>query len=288
MAVFNLGSINIDHFYGVDHLPKPGETLTANSYSRDVGGKGANQSIAVAWAGGLVHHIGAVGIDGDWVLEKLEALGISTSLIARLDCPTGHAIINVEPGGENAIVVHGSANTALGPSQVLAGLNGSRPGDFLLLQNETNLVQYAAEQARLRGLQVVYSAAPFASKAVAGMLPLIDILALNQGEAAQLTSAGIGGNELSEIGVLVTKGSKGAEFRRGGVSISVAAHKVSAVDSTGAGDTFLGFFAAGLDGGMSVENAMRQAAAAAAIQVTRHGTATAIPTLAEVTAFLTK
>lgn len=287
MAIFNLGSINIDHFYRVPHLPNAGETLAATDYSTGLGGKGANQSVAAVSGGAQVVHIGTIGTDGRWTLERLRGFGVGVDHIAIVDAPTAHAIINVDESGENAIVIFPSANEQQDEARIEAALAYGAEGDFLLLQNETNLVSYTAETAQNLGMQVVYSAAPFDAGKIEEVLPFIDMLVLNEVEAKQLSSAlGVSANNLPVAGVLVTMGAEGAEYRTGGKTISVPAFVVDPVDTTGAGDTYLGFFVAGLDAGMDIKGAMTFAAAGAAIQVTRTGTADAIPGLEEVKLFL--
>ncbi|MFD1913650.1 ribokinase [Halodurantibacterium flavum] len=280
MAVWNLGSINIDHFYRLPHLPAPGETLAATEYRQGLGGKGANQSVAAARAGATVHHIGAVGEADEAVIHRLEAEGIDTAPIARLSGTTGHAIINIDASGENSIVIHAGANRALPRDWVTDALDQAQAGDILLIQNETSHQAYAAELARARGLRVIYSAAPFSVDAVREVLPHIHILCVNAIEEQQLLAA-LGKVEGPDL--IVTRGGDGAEWR--GMA-KVPAFAVDAVDTTGAGDCFTGNIAAALDAGFSPTDAMRRASAAAAIQVTRHGTADAMPDAAEIEDFL--
>ncbi len=282
MTIYNLGSINIDHVYRVPHLPAPGETLTSTNFTSGLGGKGANQSIAIGRAGGDVRHIGAVGPEGGWAVEGLREAGVDVRAVATLDTPTGHAIINVDDGGENAIVLFPGANRALTEAMIDAALDGAGKGDWLILQNETNLGVYTAQAARAKGMRVAYSAAPFDADAVADILPHTDLLAVNEIEAAQLTKA------LGQITVpmlLITKGDEGAVLKAD-TETSAPAFKVTPVDTTGAGDTFLGYLMSGLDAGDPATHALRHASAAAAIQVTRPGAAVAIPTADEVAQFL--
>lgn len=287
MTIYNLGSINADRFYAVPHLPKPGETLAATTHSVGLGGKGANQSIAAAKAGARVVHIGAVGPDGDWAVTALRDAGVDVSHIAKVEVPTGHAIINVDPAGENAIVIFSSANTAQTETAIDAALSSTKKGDFLVLQNETNLIAYAANVGKLKGLRVVYSAAPFNADAVREVLPTVDMLVVNEVEADQLaTSLAILVCDLPVPEILITRGSKGSAYQKGDQLVEIPAFQVVPVDTTGAGDTYLGYLVAGLDLGKSVPEAMRFAAAAAAIQVTRRGTADAIPNVADTTEFL--
>lgn len=285
MTIFNLGSINIDHVYRLPALPRAGETMHALSYAQGLGGKGANQSVAAARAGAPVVHLGAMGTAEDWVLDRLAAAGVQTWGIARLsDTATGHAIILVDASGENSIVLHGGANMAL--PQGLPETVAFAPGDLLLMQNETSQQVETAARARAAGARVVYSAAPFQIEALRAVLPHVSILAVNEIEARDTFAAF--GEDLPIEGLLITRGADGAEFRdlAAGQTWHQPAFRVEAVDTTGAGDCFAGWFAAGLAQGEDAPTALRHAAAAAAVQVTRAGAGDAMPDRAEVMAFL--
>ncbi len=286
--IFNLGSINIDHFYRVPHFPAPGETLSAAEYTMGLGGKGANQSAAAARAGAQVRHIGAVGPEGGWTIDRLAGWGVDVTHIARLETPTGHAIINVDQAAENTIVLYPGANWAMPLDGVKIALADATAADTLIVQNETAHQAEAAAMARAKGLRVVYSAAPFDITAVRAVLPHVTILALNAVEADQLcASLNLTLDQIDVPELLVTRGSEGAEWRaRDGQRAFAPALKVQPVDTTGAGDTFAGYFAAGRDKGSSPADALSWAGAAASLKVTRKGTADAIPTAAEVAAFL--
>ena len=287
MSIFNLGSINIDHVYRVAHLPGPGETIADIGYASGLGGKGVNQSIAAALAGARVHHIGAVGADGGWIIERLVAAGIDVSDLLEVEGATGHAVVCVDTKAENQIIIHGGANRSLTVAQIDQALARARPSDWFLAQNETNLIAEGFAMAKARGLKTAYAAAPFDAVAAAGLVGSVDLLVVNEVEAAQLAAhLGMAAEALPVPELLVTLGSRGARYRAGEMACEVAAFAVTPVDTTGAGDTFLGAFLAARDGGAGPEAALRQASAAAAIQVTRPGAADAIPTAAEVTAFL--
>jgi len=288
VSIYNLGSINIDHFYRVPHLVSPGETLAAESYSVGLGGKGANQSVAAARAGAVVRHIGGVGPQA-WPIGRLEALGVDCGFVERLEIATGHAIISVDGAGENAIILFAGANRAFGEGVIKAALAGSDANDTLLIQNETAHQVVAAQLAQKRGMRVIYSAAPFEVSAVRAVLPYITVLALNAVEAAQLSAAlDTDLDDLPVDEVLVTRGAQGAEWRdlRGGDRAVQPSFRVEAVDTTGAGDTLAGYFAAARDEGLVPQAALRLASAAAAVKVTRAGTAEAVPARAEVEAFM--
>lgn len=283
MAIWNLGSINIDHVYRVPHLPGPGETLSAQGYAMGLGGKGANQSVAAARAGARCHHIGAVGPGAEWVLDALAGYGVDLTHVSRETEPTGHAIINVDAGAENSIVIYPGANRVLTGAMVATALAGAAAGDTLLMQNETSAQPEAAALAAARGMRVIYSAAPFDLAAVQAVLPHTSLLVMNAGEAADLR-AGLGA--LPDCDCLITHGADGAEWLSASGNLRLPAFRVTPVDTTGAGDTFIGTLAAGLDLGLGRAAAMRRAMAAAALQVTRPGAAQAIPTVAEVDGFL--
>lgn len=290
MTVYCLGSINIDNFYRLPSLPKPGETLAADTHVVGLGGKGVNQSIAALRAGAEVVHIGAIGQGDAWIEGQLTRHGLSLDAIARVEAGTGHAVVAIDAGGENQIIIFSGANLEQSPEMIAATLSRARPGDSLLLQNETSHQVEAAQLARSQGMQVFYSAAPFALDPLRAVLPHITHLLVNAGEAEALIAAT--GSALADLpveAVIVTRGSQGAEWISAGAEpLFTPAFPVEPVDTTGAGDCFAGSLAAALDLGMPPAPAMRFAAAAAALQVTRPGTADAMPARAEVEAFLAR
>lgn len=283
MTVFNLGSINIDTVYRVPHLVQPGETLAAMARSQGLGGKGANISVAAARAAARVVHIGAVGPDGGWAAERLLEYGVDTRHITRVDAPTGLAEIFVDDAGENSIVTFAGANHAITEQQIGTVLSEAATGDSFVTQNETTQQDMAARMAHELGLRVVYAAAPFNAEAVRAVIDYLDLLVLNEVEAAQLTAET--GSKLDDLPVkdiIVTLGSEGCRWHSVGRDAQeFPALKVSPVDTTGAGDTFTGYLVAGLDRGMPVAQAIGQAMLAAALMVTRVGAADVIPDLKE-------
>lgn len=289
MTIFNLGSINADLFYQVPHIPAPGETLAATDHSTGLGGKGANQSVAMAKAGADIRHIGAVGRDGQWMVKRLTDLGVNTDSVMSLDLPSGHAVVTVAADGENAITLFPGANQAIPQDHLKLCLLAASTGDWLVMQNETNAQAMAAQEMKARRGKVAYSAAPFDVDAISPLLGSIDLLAVNEGEAAALVSS-LDLDRIEDVPVpmiLVTYGADGAavfDTEKGQV-IRVDGMNIQAKDSTGAGDTFFGFFLATLDRTGDVEHALDLANRAAALKVTRPGTADAIPGLAEVEVF---
>ena len=283
--IWNLGSINVDNFYSVPHLPGPGETLAAQTFSQGLGGKGANISIAAARAGARVCHIGAVGKDGKWAVERLLEYGVDTPHISLLETATGHANICVDEAGENNIVLFGGANQALTKNMIGGALAEASPDDFLVMQNETNGQVHAVEMAKTLGLRTAYAAAPFSFDALMVLLDKIDLLVLNEVEAQQFEDAS--GTKLGDVGVehiIVTLGAEGCRWVRGDgkADSHFPAIKVDAVDTTGAGDTFTGYLVAGLDRGMDMGASIDLALKAAALMVTRYGTGDVIPDLKEI------
>lgn len=285
MAVWNLGSINIDNVYRVPHLPAPGETLGASDFSQGLGGKGANMSVAIARAAAQVAHIGAVGTDGKWTAERLLEYGVDTRPIEVLESTaTGHANIAVADDGENQIVLFPGSNKAITDDMIGGALAQASPGDTFLTQNETNGQRVAAEMAKRLGLKVVYAAAPFDAVAVQQILEFADLLVLNAVEAEQL-EANLN-KPLSALGVddiVVTLGAEGCRWlNASGQETHVPAISVTPIDTTGAGDTFTGYLVAGLDRGMPMRQALDLATQAGALMVTRLGTADVIPDLKEI------
>lgn len=284
MAIYNLGSINIDNVYRVPHLVAPGETLAATEMTCGLGGKGANMSVAAARAAARTVHIGAVGSDGRWAADRLMEYGVDTRFVVTSDQPTGHANICVDAHGENSIVLLSGANHAIAPDTVGQALSEASSSDSFVTQNETNLQDYAAKMAKELGLRVIYAAAPFDAHAVRAVMPYLDLLVLNEVEAAQLVSeTGSNMDDLPISEIVVTKGSAGCSWiSKGTGHQDFPAIKVTPVDTTGAGDTFTGYLIAGLDRGMPMAQAIDLATRAGALMVTRVGTADVIPDLKEI------
>lgn len=288
MPIHNFGSINIDLVFRVPHIPAPGETLLSHGMTRGLGGKGANTSVALVKAGATVKHYGAIGYDGDWTVEELGDLGIDCTSVKVLDCPTGQAIIQVGDDGENVITLLRGANWAITTDAVLLMFDSTLPGEWLVLQNETAHVPYAARLANEAGLNIAYAAAPFDAEATIAVLPFVDLLALNEFEAEQLESVAESSIEnLPPNMILVTHGSKGATlYQKDKPSIFQPAIPVEhVVDTTGAGDTFFGFLLGSITLGRPIEECMKLASIAAALSIMTAGAADAIPTLEQVEAY---
>ncbi len=286
MAIWNLGSINLDVVYQVPHIPQPGETLASTDRAEFLGGKGANMSVAAARAGSRVNHIGAVGEDGRWASDRMLEYGVDTRHISCVDGQTSQAVIAVDAQGENAIILAPGASGEIPQKTLQTALSEAETGDWFVTQNETNLQRTGVELARKMGLRVAYAAAPFDADRVMAVLPSLDFLILNAVEAQQLQSAtGQTPDALGVRDVIVTLGSDGADWYGAEGKQHFDALPVDPVDTTGAGDTFTGYVLAGLDQGMAMAQAIALASRAAALMVTRKGTADVIPDLAEVRAF---
>ena len=282
--VWNLGSVNVDRVYSLDHIVAPGETESASALAEAPGGKGFNQSVALARAGARVHHVGAVGEDGAFLAAMLREAGADTAHLAAVPGPTGHAIIQVDWAGRNSIVVFAAANGRVAPDAVRAALAGAKPGDVLLCQNETSAVAEAMREAKARGMRIVFNPSPFDAKIAALPLELVDLFVVNETEEAGLLALG---GPAAAAARVVTRGADGCEsLAPGRDPVRADAFRVEAVDTTAAGDTFTGYYLAALAAGAGEGEALRRASAAAAIAVTRPGAAPSVPWADEVDAFL--
>jgi ribokinase len=290
MKVLNFGSLNVDHFYEVEHIVRPGETIPAGKYRMSCGGKGLNQSVALAHARANVFHAGKVGRDGGALLACLKTAGVNSDFVEVAgDVPSGHAIIQVDKSGQNSIIIHGGANRAILKEDVSRVLGNFSPGDYLLLQNEVSCVAEIIDQAKKRGLIIFLNPAPLDERVAGYPLDKVDYFIINEIEGRELSRATDAQTILAamrgrfpEAGILLTLGEQGACYADQHTSLAVPAEKVHAVDTTAAGDTFTGFFIAQKLAGQSVEACLRTACHAAAICVTRPGAADSIPHLQEV------
>ena len=287
VKVLNFGSLNMDHVYQVKHFVMPGETISAGNLQYFCGGKGLNQSIALARAGACVYHAGAIGQDGLVLKEQLEKDGVDvTYLQTRNETGTGHAIIQVDESGQNCIILYGGANQSITKEQVDETLKHFEKGDVLLLQNEINELDYIMEQAGEKGLRIFLNPSPCDEKIKELPLELVDTFLLNEVEGEQIT-----GEETEILDALIKKfpkahviltlGSKGAMYGYQEKRIFRPAEKVTAIDTTAAGDTFTGYYIAAVSGGKDIAKALELATKAAAIAVIRQGAVPSIPYLEE-------
>ncbi len=286
----NIGSINVDHVYRVPYFVKPGETLPSKSYQRVLGGKGANQSVALARAGENVKHIGVIGDDHTWIIEELQFSKVDTSSIEVGSVATGHALIQVDDNAENCILLFSGANHELDINSLSDKLTGFEKGGWVLFQNEMPNLNQMISLVKEMGARVAVNPAPFDDAAKAIDYDLVDLLIVNDLEAEELAKTKGHGDlgKLAELCpvVIITRGTQGAICYSGDETIEVPAFKVDAVDTTGAGDTFVGYVLSSVVQELPLKEAMQRASAASALAVTKAGASVAIPTSAEVDQFL--
>jgi ribokinase len=289
MRFLNFGSINIDHVYSVEHFVRPGETLASLRYQVFAGGKGLNQSIALARAGAPVFHAGKVGRDGSWLAEELDRNGVNAKWVHRGKEPTGHAIIQVAQDGQNAILLYPGANHSLESQFIEQTVQSFDNADCLLIQNETNAIDQIIQAAAGREMTIAFNPAPMTAAVRNYPLELVNVFFLNETEAEALTGetdphrAGIAmRRQFPNAATVLTLGSRGAAYFGDGGELFQPATAVQAIDTTAAGDTFLGYFLAEYCRSLDAERALMIACRAASICVTRPGAADSIPYLHEV------
>ena len=291
MKVLSFGSLNFDYVYQMDHFVMPKETTSSLSYSRGFGGKGLNQSIALAKSGLDVYHAGRVGFDGQPFIDYLQEYGVKVDYLKRdEETATGHAIIQVSHS-ENCIILYGGANQLIDEAQIDEVLTHFEKGDLLLIQNEISSLTYLITKAHEKGLRIAFNTAPMDEKIFSYPLDLIDIFVVNEVEGKGL--ANVSSDQVEDViaglqkaypskEIILTVGSQGSYYISGDRVIHQDAYRVEAVDTTAAGDTFTGFYLASILRGETVGNALRIAAKASSITVTKEGAAKSIPTLEQV------
>ena len=292
MKVLNFGSLNLDYVYDVDHFGREGETISSADMSVFCGGKGLNQSVALAKAGVKVYHAGAVGsADGAMLLDALSNVGADISYIKRYDMSSGHAIIQKNRAGNNCILLYGGANQNIGIDFIKEVLKDFDKGDILLLQNEVSNLSFIIDEGYKRGMSIVLNPSPINEKIFECDLEKVEYLILNEIEAADILGASdTGEDELIEkltkrfpgMKIVLTLGEKGSVYVDKTQKIRQEIYKTDVVDTTAAGDTFTGYFIAGIVAGIDVAASLKQAARAASITVSRKGASPSIPFAKEV------
>ena len=289
MKILNFGSLNVDIVYAVEHIVKPGETISAPTRALHAGGKGLNQSVAAARAGAQVIHAGNIGADGAFLAELLRDAGADVSHLRTLDAPSGHAVIQVDKNGQNSILVCGGANRMYNREYIDAMLALAEPGDFVLTQNETNEVPYLLRAAHEKGLRVALNPSPMTEEILSWPLECVSLFLVNETEGEAITGKNTQEDILAAMEerfpnaeTILTLGKKGAVRSVKGQRIFQKSYPVKAVDTTAAGDTFTGFYLAGLIRGEAPETALNKASMASAIAVSRPGAAPSIPLRKEV------
>ena len=289
MRIINFGSINLDFVYQVGHFVQPGETINAMSFERFAGGKGFNQSIALARAGAKAIHVGQVGEDGRGLVEQLREEGVDTSRIEIGDAPTGHAIIQVDSGGENSIIVYGGANRELSGSHLDESCSTLEKDDWVLIQNEINGIEKIIRVASERGSRIIFNPSPMEDDVLALPLERVDMFLINRSEGEVLSGESTPTRIVEELKsrfpeatLILTLGAEGVLYSTPKEEIRVDALAAEVVDTTGAGDTFAGYFLASLQQGSAPEEALNRACRAAALCISRPGAAASIPYQTEI------
>jgi ribokinase len=296
MRVLNYGSLNIDLTFSVDHIVLPGETLSSSSFARGAGGKGANQSAALGKAGVSVFHAGKVGPDGAFLIRLLNAYGVDTSYIRIGDGSTGQAIIQLDKHSQNAILLYPGSNTEITQNEIDETLAQFSAGDWLVLQNEICHVGYLIQQAHRHGMSVCFNPAPFNNSIFNLPLEMVDLLVVNEIEGAGLAgwnslpqndqSFWVLLNELtarySQAETIITAGKLGAYYGHETMRVKGDIVNLPVADTTGAGDTFIGYFLAAKLRGLSIDESMQKACLASSLAVSRSGAMVSIPHAEEV------
>lgn len=284
MKILNFGSCNIDFVYSVDHIVVPGETITTYNMELFEGGKGLNQSIAAAKAGADVYHAGCVGKDGEMLEKILVKCGVDISYLKKVDGKSGHAIIQVTTQGENSIFLYPGANMMVSEEYIDSVLEHFDEGDMVLLQNEISNVDYIVKRASEKGMKITLNPAPFDEKIKDIDLSKLSYIILNEVEAMGLTGEEDAKQIIAymkrnypELGVVLTLGKKGCVYSDKNVTLSHPAFIVEVVDTTAAGDTFIGYFLSGIAQGKTYAETIKLSCAASALTVSKKGAAPSIP-----------
>ncbi len=286
MPIFNFGSTNIDIIFKVDHIVQPGETIGSTSLSRSTGGKGANQSVGASYAGGAkVYHVGKIGPDGTFIRSILEQKGVDTTFLREGTTPTGQALIQVSKQGQNSIVLYSGGNKEFKEDEILETLSHTHPGDWILLQNETNQLSFIMNEAKKRELRICFNPAPFDVSVLELPLHLLDVLVVNEVEAEGIAHTADPYKAIEkltslykETEILITLGSHGVMHKKGdGPLTTFGTWDVTVADTTAAGDCFIGCYIASRSQGNDVPTSLYKASAASSITVMRDGAIPSIP-----------
>lgn len=286
MKILNFGSINKDFFYSVNDFVRPGETISSNGYNIKIGGKGLNQSVSISKAGVKVYHAGIINKEDTFIIDKLKSWKINCDNILLSDSPTGHAIIQVNKKGENSIIIHGGANHDFNLKSIKSILSKFETGDILLLQNEINNIEEIIDRAHHKKMKIIFNPAPFKNDILEYNLNKITTLILNQSEGEGLSNEKIPdkilkvlNNNFKNTEIILTLGEKGSLYSYKDELIKIRAHDVKTVDTTGAGDTFIGYYVAGFASKMNKKDNLNRASEAAALTTIKLGGAESIPSI---------
>lgn len=289
MKVLNFGSLNLDYVYQVESILIPGETQASKSRQIFCGGKGLNQSIALAKAGIPVYHAGLIGEGGEPLLEVCKENGVNTEFIRQIPGPCGHTVIQVDENGQNCILLFGGSNRSMTKEFVDTVLDSFEEGDIILLQNEINELDYIIDRAYEKKMMIILNPSPFDSALEKCDLSKISLFLMNEIEGFQITGEKEPDRILAKVKelypkakVVLTLGGDGSVYQDETGIYRQGIFKVKAVDTTAAGDTFTGYFISSVIDGMPVQDGLKLAAKASAIAVSRPGATASIPVRSEV------
>lgn len=290
--ILNFGSLNIDKVYTLDHIVNEGETISAISYNEGMGGKGLNQSIALKRAGANIIHGGFVGEDdGDILLDYLAKNEINF-LVKKVSGNSGHAIIQVDKDANNSIIVEAGANKKIDKPYIDQVLAEFEEGDYLLLQNEISNLPYIVDEASKRKMKIVLNPSPVDGSLKTIDFSKIDTLILNETEAYEISGCedpdkiiDYFRDRYQDLKLLLTLGKDGGMYSSKDTKIKFDSFKTNAMDTTGAGDTFLGYFLANISKDEDLEKSLKLASLAAGLACSKKGAAASIPSLKEVEAY---
>ncbi len=288
--IFNFGSLNVDYVYSVDEFVKPGESLAIKSMKEFPGGKGLNQSVALSKAGGQVKHLGFVSSKSKFLTETLKSANVDASLIKEVDETNGHAIIQVNKDGQNSMLIYGGTNQMVSDEYVEKVSAEIEKGDYILFQNETNKTKELIIKAHEKGAVIALNASPMNEVCKNLPLDLVDIFLVNEIEGEEISGESEPQKILDKMvemfpnsKIVLTLGKDGAYLAFKEERIYQPIVKIGEVlDTTAAGDTFAGYYIAGIYQGKSDKEALLSAATASGIAVTRMGASSSIPSKEEV------
>ena len=289
MKILNFGSLNYDYVYSVDHIVAPGETISSTKLEVFCGGKGLNQSVALAKAGAEVYHAGMLGQDGEMLRNTCKENGINDKHIKTVDERTGNAIIQVSGQGQNSIVLFGGANRKNSKEYIDSVLSDFNAGDMLLLQNEVNLVDYLIERAYEKQIIIALNPSPFDEEMTKCDFSKVSIFLMNEVEGEQITGEkepdkilSVMKSKYPNAKVVLTLGKAGVVYSDKEISCKHGIYRVKVVDTTAAGDTFTGYFLSSMLQNKPIDEALRIASVASSLAVSKKGATSSIPYLKEV------
>lgn len=293
MKILNFGSANVDYVYTLDHIVMGGETISSKELNIFPGGKGLNQSIALARAGVKAYHAGCIGLDGQLLIDTFESDGVDLKYVRRVEEKSGHAIIQVSRDGENSIVLYAGSNHKITKEHIDDVLSDFSEGDIILLQNEISNLEYVIEKAAKKGMFIIFNCSPINDNIFSIDYSLINCVILNEVEMSAITDKESFEEGIDDIlarypdmKIMLTLGKHGCLYADKNTRVTHPIFETNVVDTTAAGDTFTGYFISEMAKGTNIADILKIASCASAIAVSRHGASTSIPKYDEVMAAL--